>query len=143
MGEKRNLNFLDQTELDQIKPKSSFSIDFILGHSGSKRSRTDMKEESPTPPPASPLASTLPDRTDSPTSTPTSTTTSPPPPKFPLWTQCQRDARRCRRPYRWSKGQLLFLPKLNISSLLLEKIHSFHCPSSASAINFVRTSTTL
>ena len=100
MGEKRSL--------------SSFSIDAILGHSGSKRCRVEVvKEERPESPSSTtsdsfPSSNTISSPTSSTTDFSTPTKLSPPPspptslspsPKFPMWTQCQRDARRARRPY--------------------------------------------
>ena len=93
MGEKRSLG--------------CFSIEAILSHS-SKRQRIELvKEERPESPTSTTSDISLPlilTTTTSPTKLSPSPSPSPPTslspsPKFPLWTQCQRDARRARRPY--------------------------------------------
>ena len=96
MGEKRSLG--------------SFSIEAILSHSSKRQRVEEVKQERPESPTSTTSDISLPHLTTS-----TSTTTSPtklspspspspptslsPSPKFPLWTQCQRDVRRARRPY--------------------------------------------
>ena len=84
-----------------------FSIKAILS-SSSKRQRVDdeVKEERPESPTSTTSDLSLPllTTTTSPTKLSPSPSPSPPAslspsPKFPLWTQCQRDARRARRPY--------------------------------------------
>ena len=111
MGEKRNLG--------------SFSIEAILSESSSKRRKMEdlVKLERPESPASttsedisiplpttestSPTTETSTTNTtdtnspikNSPSPSPSPPTSLSPSPKFPLWTQCQRDARRARRPY--------------------------------------------
>ena len=84
-----------------------FSIEAILS-SSSKRQRVEeeVKEERPEAPTSTtsdlslPLLTTTSSPTKlSPSPSPSPPTSLSPSPKFPLWTQCQRDARRARRPY--------------------------------------------
>ena len=80
---------------------SSFSIAAILGpqvHSLSSQHVVQTKQERPESPSSTTSACEVSSTTTS-SSISISTPSPSPPPQFPQWTQCQRDAKKCRRPY--------------------------------------------